>query len=705
MTGRTSSKTKTLLGLLAAAICILMAVTFLKQDRYLYVAVVAIDRLGIILWAALILGAALSLGSALLRWLGLSPAGPGSRALFGVGLGLGALSVATLLLGVLGLVQKPLLLAMLAAAWLVGLREMRLLLRAIPRACSRARRASWFRLALWGILVFFALMNASRAFEPPWEYDSLEYHVAAPAAYDRASRVFFMRDNVYANFPQNMEMLYFLSMRLTGSPDRGALVGQMLGAAMGLLAALALRIFLGRLAGREAGDIAALILYTWPGITVYSGVPLVELALIFYGVLALWGLVWSFCRKRTRPGARGWLLLSAITTGLAIGVKYTAALLIFVPVAGWLVILSMLLGAGWKTGLKRVALYGVVALLAFSPWLVRNYVNTRNPVYPLLYGTFGSTNWDAQKDARWTHAHSPRDRSFASFREQAREAVFFDERKASLLLFVFIPLVLVCPKRTRGVAAFLAVHALVLFLLFFVFTQHNVRFLEAGVPVVAALSALGLSAVLGGRYGGILRVVLLALLLLGPSRWVCYMNARHSLGSALGAPLTVDHYFAGDPYDFKAEYEAMKHINDEQNLLPGSKVVFLGEARTFYCRRDHIASTVFDNQWLAEIVGASKTPDDIREAFVAAGITHLYVDSGELRRLQKSYRYPFNGAMIEGMLDQFDWPLFGEFVARHMTHIRTFRGPSAAAFPWAHWREISQDKALPHEFIALYAVQ
>ncbi len=83
-------------------------------------------------------------------------------------------------------------------------------------------------MALWAVLGFFLLLNLTRAFEPPWEYDVLEYHLAAPAAYHDAGRVFFMRDNAYANFPQNMEMLDLLAMNLTGSPDRGAIVGQML---------------------------------------------------------------------------------------------------------------------------------------------------------------------------------------------------------------------------------------------------------------------------------------------------------------------------------------------------------------------------------------------------------------------------------------------------------------------------------------------
>ena len=709
---------KAIAGIAAAVLCLLLARTSLLEGGCLQIVVVALDRLSIVGWTALILAASLSLGCRLLQALGLKPDGAGATALFGLGLGLGALSLLMLGLGVLGLVPKLLLVVLLMGMILMGLRDLGAILRAIPDALTRARRASWFRLTLWAVLTLFLLMNLTRAFEPPSDYDSLEYHAAAPAAYDRADRVFFIRDNVYANFPQNVEMLHFLGMRLTGSPDRGILVGQMLGAAMGLLAALALRTMLAGIAGKEVGDAGALIFYSWPGATIYSGVPFVELPLIFYGTLAVWGLLWSWRRKRTRPGARGWVMLSAIATGMALGVKYTAALLIFVPVGAWLLVLGPLGGAGLKETARRAAIYAGIALLVFSPWLVRNFVNTRNPVYPLLYKVFGGTTWDAEKDVRWTTAHSPRDRSWGALTEKAREVVFrcdgqLSEWKASLLMVVFIPLIWLVGRRTRGIALFLAVHALALFLLWFIFTQQNARFLEAGVPILAALSALGLGAALGSKYASGLRVIFILLLLFAPSRWVNYVNVERSLGVALGA-VSRDQYFA-DPAKtgFQRGYAAMKFVNDEKNLPPGAKILFLGEARTFYCRRDHVASTVFDSNLLEEIVGRSPKPDDVRYFLEAADITHVYVDTSHLFRLQESYRYPYEGRERLGMLDGFNWPLFAGFAKEHLQLVGTFAGFGAERFAWAEWGEFVEryvregGQRIPPggHIIALYALR
>ena len=394
-------------GLVALAICLLFARQYWLQDRCIGISWILMDRLSLVAWTALILLSAMSFGAALLRWLKLRPAGDGATALFGVGLGLAALSTLVLVLGALGFMEKVSWVVALMALLFLGMRDLGVLLRAAIGAVRRARRASWFRLALWAVLGLFLLLNLTCAFEPPWQYDALEYHLAAPAAYRDAGRVFFMRDNAYASFPQNAEMLYLLSMNLAGSPDRGAILSQMLCAALGFLAAMALRGLIAGVAGKTAGDLAAAIFYTWPAVTLYSGSAYVELPLIFYGTLALWGLVWSWRRKLTRPGPRGWVILAAIATGLAMGVKYTAALLFFIPILVWLAGTGFAASVAPKEILRRIGLFVAVSILCFSPWLIRNFADTRDPVYPLLYKLFGSANWDAQKDARWTQAHSP----------------------------------------------------------------------------------------------------------------------------------------------------------------------------------------------------------------------------------------------------------------------------------------------------------
>jgi hypothetical protein len=698
-----------LIGLAALAICLLLARQYWLQDRCLEIARLLVDRLSVAAWTALILLSATSFGAALLRWLKLRPSGDGATALFGVGLGLAVLSTLLLVFGTLGFMERLSWVVALLALLYAGLRDLAVLLRAAIAAVRRARRAAGLRLALWAVLGFFLLLNLTCAFEPPWQYDALEYHLAAPQAYREAGRVYFMRHNVYASFPQNAEMLYLLSMNLTGSPDRGAILGQTLCAATGFLAALALRGLIGGVAGKTAGDLAAAIFYTWPAVTLYSGSAYVELPLMFYGTLALWGLVWSWRRKLTRPGPRGWVILAALAAGFAMGVKYTAGLLFFIPALAWLAVTGFAAKVAPKEILRRIGLFAGVSILCFSPWLVRNFADTGDPVFPLLYEVFGSANWDAQKDARWTQAHSPRDRSAGNFIAQAREALFVDSpegenlTEASLMLFLFAPFALLTRRWTRLVALLVAGNLALIYALWFFFTQQNLRFLEAGGPVLAGLSAIGLGAVIPSRHAFGLRHVVILLLLFEPSRWNNYHYAERSLYCALNKEVLIDDY----PRAYAPE--GMKAVNDPEIVPRDAKVLFLGEAQMFYCRRAHEASTVFDTNALEEVVRAARAPEEIRDALQKQGVTHLYVDTAELRRLQTTYRYLYQGQERLGMLDGFNWELFGRFAKEYLRPVWTYPAPGREiSFPWARWPESLKQAgsgARPPNFIAIYEVR
>jgi 4-amino-4-deoxy-L-arabinose transferase-like glycosyltransferase len=694
------------IGLAALAICLLFAKQYWLQDRCLEITWLLVDRVSLAAWTALILLSAMSFGAALLRWLKLRPSGDGATALFGVGLGLAVLSTLVLVLGSLGFMEKFSWVVALVALLYAGLRDLGVLLRAAIAAVRRARRAPAFRLALWAVLGFFLLLNLACAFQPPWQYDALEYHLAAPEAYRDAGRVYFMRHNAYASFPQNAEMLYLLSMNLTGSPDRGAILGQMLCAAMGFLAAMALRGLIAGVAGRTTGDLAAAIFYTWPAVTLYSGSAYVELPLMFYGTLALWGLVWGWRRKLTRPGPRGWVILAAMATGFAMGVKYTAALLFFIPVLAWLAATGFAANVAPKEILRRVILFAAVSILCFSPWLIRNWADTHDPVYPLLCSVFRSANWDAQKDARWTQAHSPpTDLSPRNFVAQAREALFVDSpegenlTEASLLLFLFVPFALLTRRWTRLVALLLAGNLALIYALWFYFTQQNLRFLEAGGPVLAGLSAIGLGAVLPNRHAFGLRHAVILLLLFEPSRWMNYLCFERPLDSALRV--------VSDDYFKTYAPAAMQALNDPKLLPSNAKVLFLGEARMFYCRRVHAASTVFDTNTLEEIVRAAQSPEDIRNGLQKQSITHLYVDTAELRRLQTTYRYVYQGQERLGMLDGFNWDLFGRFAEEYLRPVWAYPAQARElSFPWGRWPEyLEASAAHAPNFIAIYELR
>ncbi len=119
---------------------------------------------------------------------------------FGLGLGLNLVSLATLALGLAGLLRADLFvglgLAVLAGAgalyWRRGCASRPL----ASEACAPIVGLRWLWLAapFLGALVLSAMM-------PPFDFDVREYHLQAPKEFYQAGKIGFLPHNVYANMP------------------------------------------------------------------------------------------------------------------------------------------------------------------------------------------------------------------------------------------------------------------------------------------------------------------------------------------------------------------------------------------------------------------------------------------------------------------------------------------------------------------------
>ncbi|GAG46601.1 unnamed protein product, partial [marine sediment metagenome] len=91
--------------------------------------------------------------------------------------------------------------------------------------------------------------------------------------------------------------------------------------------------------------------------------------------------------------------------GLACGCKYTAVAMIALPLA---VVVLLLEGRSFRSSVGACVLFSFGALVAFSPWLIKNRIMTGNPVFPLANGVFQAlpTGWGEAEAARWDEGHS-----------------------------------------------------------------------------------------------------------------------------------------------------------------------------------------------------------------------------------------------------------------------------------------------------------
>jgi hypothetical protein len=359
----------------------------------------------------------------LLRPAGLTLA---ERVVFGAALGIGGLSLLTLALGWAGLLTRPVAIGLVIGLGILGLLRLWIDLASGARrtatlsksaADPTARPTTGTEAAnssqpadgwLWLLACPFLVIAFLAASIPPgvlWReeangYDVLEYHLAVPKAFHDAGRITFLPNNVYSNFPLNSEMLSLFMMTLRGDAINAAFMAT--SANIGLAALFVAAAWLiGRRASPRAGIVAGVLAASVPWLTYLAGIAYVEVGMLAMGLCALAALVHS----PSKP------LLAGLLAGLSCGFKYTAVPLIAVPLAG-VAFFSAAEPAQPSTRrlpvrLKSLAAFSLGIAITFSPWLVRNIVNTGNPVFPLAYSVFGARpgTWDSELEARWQHAH------------------------------------------------------------------------------------------------------------------------------------------------------------------------------------------------------------------------------------------------------------------------------------------------------------
>ena len=233
---------------------------------------------------------------------------------------------------------------------------------------------------LISLISIYLLVNLIGALAPEIEADALVYHLYIPRVYIQNHRLVYIPYEFRAAFPLGIEMLFTLGMLLSDS-----ILAKLIHFSLGVLSLLATYCFGRKYVGGRAGLLAATIFYTvsivaWSSTTAY-----VDLGTTFFSTLEVFALVNWWHSRRDR-----WLAVAAIMCGLTMGTKYLGVFGLVILIIGILLKLSFNGQRDVLVVLRTILVYSFVSVLIVSPWLIRNYVFTENPVYPLLNNIFKS---------------------------------------------------------------------------------------------------------------------------------------------------------------------------------------------------------------------------------------------------------------------------------------------------------------------------
>ncbi|REK12351.1 MAG: hypothetical protein DWQ37_12365 [Planctomycetota bacterium] len=559
---------------------------------------------------------------------------------FSAGVGMNLVSLATLLLGLAGWLNRGAFLAVgIVPCIVAGAIYFR-------RGCKSGtcqiaieqKRTegpwAWRPRWLWLIAPFSAAILLSSML-PPLDFDVLEYHLQAPKEFFQAGHITFLPHNVYANMPLGSEMLALTAMVTLDDWWFGALVGKLLIGLFAPLTAIALYSAGSRFASPAAGVIAALVYISIPWVTLVSASGLIDGTLAFYLFAAFLAvLIWqSNNTAGAAPaedvvGTRGLLAVSGFLAGASLATKYPGLVYCVLPLAAYVVFASWKLNHPPKDAFRRlIAPLGVfllAAALACGPWLLKNAVLSGNPTYPLLYSVFdGATRTDA-KDAQWRQAHRPPNYAAGDLARRVWDTTVAGAWLSPLVV-PLAALAFVGP-RTRRLALLVGGYVVFVFAAWWLLTHRIDRFLVPLWPLAALLAGIGAT----WTTHRVWRRSLLALLTLG----LVYDFALIS-----GGPVADHHYLT----DLRATRTDPSRIVDPWHLYFNAHrdevghLLLVGDAEPFNLAMPTTYNTVFDTN-IFEQLARDKSPEQVRQALEDRGITHIYVDWPEIER----YRQPGN---------------------------------------------------------------
>lgn len=510
---------------------------------------------------------------------------------------------------------------------------------------------------LIGILAAIVISIVLLASVPPVSRDALIHHLALPKLYLKYGGIYEIPAAEFSYYPMNLDLLYMVPLYFGND-----IVPKYLHFAFAVLTAIFIFRYLRRRLDDAYALLGAILFLSIPVIVKLSITVYVDLGLIFFSTAALFCLIkWMNDNYKFKH-----LFISAVWCGLGLGTKYNGLIVLFL-ITLFVVLIFARSSKDIVNKQTKALGYGIafmlVAVIVFSPWAIKNYIWTRNPVYPLYDSWFNNLQTQAGNPAmlknsggRFENAKEDEhldDVDWGSFR--IRNIVFketwwqialipirvffqgaddnpkyFDGKLNPLLFFLPILAFLRIKKDSfeiRNEKIVLLAFSILFILYTFFQTDMRIRYIGPVIPPLVVLAMFGLSDIIHifrNRFSGNSKKIGLAGIFLGVSILFClnvlyvidqfrHVSPLKFISGRVGREAYIERY--------RPDYAAIRFANME---VPDNGVilgVFLGNRR-YYSDRQMVFNF---KKFLLDTHKQNLSTKEVTASLNDAGITHLII--------------------------------------------------------------------------------
>ncbi len=498
------------------------------------------------------------------------------------------------------------------------------------------KRTSWMSIVclimILGVVGSILLLAAV----PPVSRDALTHHLAVPKLWIENGGIVEIPNLDFSYYPMNLDLLYVIPM-LFGND----ILPKYIHFLFALATAWLIYSYLKQRTTRALSLGGALLFLSTPIIVKLSISVYVDLGLIFFS----WASIFHLLAWARHPHSAKHLIFSAVLCGLGLGTKYNGIIVLFLLTLFVPIVYIHTAGRNHfktKCAVGYPILFFLIATTVFSPWMIRNYRLTGNPVYPLYKDRIGSETgrseisnlsmkpWLQRKliyrESAWETALIPLRIFFQGEDDNPR---FFDGKLNPVLFFC--PFLLLVRRRESDVATKLDQLILISFSVLFVLyasfmVDMRIRYISPIIPPLVVLSILGIRDVLlwvNGLSRKSIQVI---------SRWVIagcvffFFSMNAAYVAAIFRSVNPVPYVTGktsrEEYlvDKLPEYPAIQFANqinhDQVNIL----ALFLGN-RLYYFDKP----VEFGTQTFAKMVNDTGEEMTLSSHLQKSGFTHCII--------------------------------------------------------------------------------
>jgi 4-amino-4-deoxy-L-arabinose transferase-like glycosyltransferase len=527
------------------------------------------------------------------------------------------------------------------------------------RETTSKLRNRYFPVLIVGLLALLVISIVLLCLVPPVSKDELVHHLAVPKLYLKHGGMYEIPFMPFSYYPMNVELLYLLPLYFGND-----IAPKFIHFGFALLTAWLIFRYLKKRIDRTYAFIGILFFLSIPLIIKLSITAYIDLGIIFFSTAALLFLMeWAVSGFKVKL-----LATAAVFCGLGLGTKYNGLIVLFLLTL-FVPLLYVRAGAGRKPGLLKPVqqsfIFLLISLIVFSPWMVRNYQWTKNPIYP-LYNDWFKARVAAVRDSSPGVSGTKEEhgsRSIFGYRELIYgergwqigllplriffegtdgDPQHFDGRLNPLLLLLTLLAFYRSkqdPLSVRREKKFFLGFSVLFFAFAFFSIDLRMRYIAPMIPPLAILSVFGLknlvariqsSGTKAARWGMAILVLSLVFIL---SLNFDYLRSQFAYLEPFGylsGKMNRHEYVAR----FIPEYQAVRYVN--QHLPEEARVylVFLGN-RGYYLDRDY----VYGEEILYRLLKGSGGPDRILGGLREAKVTHLLIQD---RLFSKWVDFNFN---------------------------------------------------------------